>query len=166
MEFIFPFLSGGVHLLNVCSSLLLSVAFTSAYSPGSMFSAWEQLLDTTEEESSSCLDLASSLLDTVSMELLAHTARKKLLFKKVRSFSFEFFGFSLPPFITCSRIFTFQLHSVPLRYVVSSFQNVFSCCLPSKSHPFFITCNVFLFFCSCFSIDRVSLRKWRSQSRM
>ena len=48
-----------------------------------MFSAWEHLLDTTEEDSSSFLELANNLLDTVSLELLAHTARKKLLFKKV-----------------------------------------------------------------------------------
>ena len=50
-----------------------------------MFSAWEQLLDTTEEDSCMFLELANNLVESISLELLAHTARKKLLFKKVRS---------------------------------------------------------------------------------
>lgn len=48
-----------------------------------MFGAWDQMLDTTEEDSRLFMELANNLLDNVSLELQAHTARKKLLFKKV-----------------------------------------------------------------------------------
>lgn len=52
------------------------------YSESSYFSAWDKLLNTIDEESKGYGDLSNSINDT-SQELQIHTARKKLLFKKL-----------------------------------------------------------------------------------
>ncbi|XP_019849446.1 PREDICTED: uncharacterized protein LOC105316914 [Amphimedon queenslandica] len=50
---------------------------------GTHFNVWNTLITLTEDDAKAYMDLSSSLLDSVSQELQSHTAKKKLLIKKV-----------------------------------------------------------------------------------